>query len=224
MRSVGILGLALVSVLAIPASADAQRCAGYASFSSGNLRATAGVATQESWRSYGADLTLGRDHGAFVSGGLSYGKSRLSDISSNGIGAAVGYQVDVGTRVQLCPKLQVGHASSVMYAGRTRIDWGSTTTGFSTMAGATAWSSVSFDFVPSAELGYYVASAHQSLSTYGVKDGMTANERYGGLYLSPGLVFQKSVSLSPSVGFPIGVKGGHVVYGVGLAFNFGPKR
>src|SRR5450759_497538 len=167
MRSIGVFGLALVSFVAMRGSATAQRCAGLASFADGNLRTGVGMSTGSGWHYVDAEMVLGREHGVFVGGGVSRGTASNSDLVDNVLGASIGYQVRAGSRLHVCPKLEVSHSSATWYYGRTRADYGNTATGVSTAIGVSTWSSKHFDFVPSVEFAYVLVSTSVRASTYG---------------------------------------------------------
>lgn len=223
MRRIGGFCFVLASLVATPTVVHAQWCGGTASFADGNLRAAVGTSSAPEWRSYGVALSVGRARGVFASGGVSRGKYDHSDVTDLAFSGSVGYQVRLGARVQLCPKLNASHTDMTYNFGRTHVDYGSNTMGISSALGAAVWSSRRFALVPSAELGYAVTSAHVQQATGGIEHEAQASRRSGALSLSSGLIFGKVVTVSPFVSIPLGVRGVGNVYGGSIAISFGPR-
>ncbi|MDP1892468.1 MAG: hypothetical protein Q8K55_16405 [Gemmatimonadaceae bacterium] len=225
MRRIGGFCFVMASLVAAPAVVHAQQCLGTASFADGRLRAELGTTASQGWQSFGVGLALGRERGAFVSGSVSHGTyTNNVDVSSNGLSASVGYQVPIGTRWQLCPKLNLSRSKSVLNSGGTRVDYWGNTVGISTAVGVTAWSSRRFDMVPSAELSYAVSSARMQAATRGIENEARGSYRGGGLSIAPGLIFGKVITVNPFVMFPLGVRGARNVSGVSVGISFGPRR
>lgn len=224
MKRVGGFCVVVASLVATPAVVYAQRCLGTASFTDGHLRAQIGTSSVADWRYYQVGLTIGRERGAFVSGVVSRGRYKSYDLTDDGLGASVGYQVPIGTRWQLCPKLNVSRSSSTWLASGTHLFYWSTSTGISAALGVTAWSSRHFEFVPSAELVYAISSARMQSATQGIEREARGSVRGGGLSITPGLIFGKAVTLGPFVTVPVGDKGAESIYGASVAFSFESRR
>ena len=224
MRRIGGFCVVVAALVATPAAVNAQRCLGTASFADGQLRAHIGTSSVPGYQSYSVGLSLGHDRGAFVGASASRGEYDNSDITFNGLGASVGYQVPVGTRVQVCPQVFVGRSTSTWYAGRSHVDYWSTATGISTAVGVTAWSSRRFDLVPSAELAYTRSSGRMQAASGGVENEARGTYGSGGLLLAPGLIFGKVITVNPFISLPVGVRGAKHVTGVSFAISFGSKQ
>lgn len=225
MRRIGGFCFVLASLVATPAVVNAQRCQGVASFANGHLRAQVGATSTQGWQSYGFGLALGRERGAFVSGSVSHGTyTNNVDVTNNGLSASVGYQVPIGTRLQLCPKLSVSRSKSTLNSGGTRVDYWGNSTGISTAVGVTAWSSRRFDLVPSAELSYAISSARMQAATRGIESEARGSYRTGGLSIAPGLIFGKVITVSPFVTIPLGMRGARNISGVSVAISLGPRQ
>ncbi|MFA6166931.1 MAG: hypothetical protein WC700_09960 [Gemmatimonadaceae bacterium] len=224
MRRIGGFCFVVVSLVATPAVVNAQRCLGTASFADGHLRAQVGRSSVQGWRSTRVGLSLGHERGAFVSGGASRGTYDNSDVTVNGLSASVGYQVPVGTRVQVCPTLSVGRSTFTYYTSRSHVDYWGTATGISTSVGVTAWSSSRFDFVPSAELAYSRSSERMQSATRGMENEAQGTYGSGGLSITAGLIFGKVISVSPFVALPVGVRGANNVSGISVAISFGNRK
>lgn len=224
MRRIGGFCFVLASLVATPAVVNAQRCLGTASFADGHLRAQVGTSSLSGWRYYQAGLAIGRERGAFVSGGASRGRYRDFDFTNNGLSASVGYQVPLGTRLQLCPKLNVARSTSTWYGGGSHTDYWGNAIGISTAVGASLWSSPRFDLVPSAELSFAVSSARMQSATQGIEREVSASGRTGALSLASGLIFGKVVTVSPFISVPLGVRGVGTVSGVALSVSFGSRQ
>ncbi len=223
MRRIGGFCFVVALLVATPAAVYAQRCLGTASFADGHLRAQVGTSSVADWRYYQVGLTIGREHGAFVTGEASRGTYKYYDLTDNGLGASVGYQVPLGTRWQLCPKLNLSRSISTWLAGGTHVDYWNTSTGIGAALGVTAWSSPRFEFVPSAELTYAITSARWQSARQGIEHEAQGSVRGGGLSIAPGLIFGRTVTLRPFVSIPVGNKGAENIYGASIAINFGSR-
>jgi hypothetical protein len=224
MRRIGGLCFVVASLVATPAVVNAQRCLGTASFADGHLRAQVGTSSAADWRYYQVGLTMGRERGAFVTGAASRGTYEHSDVTFNGLSGSVGYQVPVGTRLQVCPQVFVGRSTSTWNAGRSHVDYWSTATGISTAVGVSAWSSRRFDLVPSAELTYTRSSGRMQAATGGVENEARGTYGSGGLLLASGLIFGKVITVNPFISLPVGVRGAKHVTGVSVSINFGSRQ
>ncbi|MHB1096238.1 MAG: hypothetical protein ACYC3F_08685 [Gemmatimonadaceae bacterium] len=224
MRRIGGFCFAVASLVATPAAVNAQVCMGTASFADSHLRAQVGTSSVADWRYYQVGLTLGRERGAFVEGGVSRGTYKYSDVTDNGLGASVGYQVPLGTRWQLCPKVSGSRSTSTWLAGGTHVDYWNTSAGVSAALGVTASSSPRFAFVPSAELSYAITSARWQTARQGIEHEAQGSVRGGGLTIAPGLVFSQLLTLRPFVQVPVGNKGAKNIYGGSIAISFGSRK
>ena len=223
MRSIGGICCVVASLVATPVLAKAQRCTGTATFADGHLRAHVGTSTVSEWRYNDIGLSIGRERGLFATGGASRGTYKGVDITDNGLSASVGYQVRIGSRLQLCPQLYVGRSTSTWIYGGTHFDYWSTATGLSTAIGLTAWSSRRFDLVPSAVLAYTRSSARAQSARQGIEREAEGSRRAGALLLSSGLIFHKILTVKPFVSIPVGYTGGKNVTGFSIAVSFGSR-
>lgn len=224
MRRIGGFCCVVASLIAMPAVVAAQRCLGTASFSDGHLRARVGTSSVRGWRYNSVGLSVGQERGMFVSGSASRGTYEYSDVTINGLSATVGYQVPVGTRVQVCPSVYVARSTSTWYTSGSHVDYWGTATGISTAVGIMAWSSSRFDLVPSAELAYSRSLLRMQSATRGMENEAQGTYGSGGLSIAPGLIFSSVITVSPFVTLPLGVRGARNVTGFAVSINFGNRK
>lgn len=208
----------------LPTSAIAQRCLGAAAFADGGLRGAATVSHVGKEHSNGVELSVGRDRGLFASGDVTHSWYKGASLSSTKYGGSVGYQVRLGSRVHVCPTLDVSATNASWNVGGTHLDYGNTTLGVSAAIAAVAWSSPRFDVVPAARLSYFTYAARAQSARLGIERESTGSGRLGSLGLSTGLIFRKVITVQPFMAIPLGYTGGATTYGVSFGISFGPKH
>lgn len=89
--------------------------------------------------------------------------------------------------------------------------------------GFAASSSETFDFVPAFGFKYLFANSDANYTVFGQSGSASALNDYGVSSAAAGFIFNKAVTLRPSVAIPMNVEGGKAAYGIAVGFNFGNK-
>jgi hypothetical protein len=206
------------SLVATPVAA--QMCAGTASFAGRPVRAGASAEFVNSVSTLGVNAALGRPNAFFGELGV----ARTSDGGESSFDARLmgGYQMPLGTqnKLQFCPRIGVGHISGPNNVGGSNVDISGNEFLFGATIGLLASESPGFEFVPSMGIGYTT----QYITLSGTAGGTTVDTHvkgtFGTIMFTPGLVFNRMITVQPNVIFPFGVDGRDVTYGFMVSFNF----
>jgi hypothetical protein len=218
MRRTLFVSMALVA--AVNAPAVAQTCLGLASFTSGNMQVSGNGQFTEGANRFGAGFAYGIPAGVFAGAQLSTTSYEAADASSLGIGANVGYQLNLGksANIHVCPvagfELGMGPDDDA-----TNTDASSQNANLGFSLGTTLRGSPRMQIIPTVGLGL----AYSKLK---VEDATTSSElsdTYGQAQLGVGLVFNQSIAVRPSVSIPLGLEGSDPTFGVTVAYSFGSK-
>jgi hypothetical protein len=218
MRRTLFVSMALVAAVNAPAAA--QTCLGLASFSNGNMQVSGNGQFTEGVNRFGAGFTYGIPAGVFAGAQLSTTSYDGADASSMGIGANVGYQLNMGksANIHVCPvasfELGMGPDDD---ASDTDASTQNATLGFS--LGTTLKGSPRMQVIPSVGLGL----AYSKLKVEVASASSEVSDTYGQAQLGVGLVFNQNIAVRPSVSIPLGLDGSDPTFGVTVAYSFGSK-
>ena len=202
------------------ALAAAQTCLGTASFSSGRVRLSAALEEATSHdKGYGVDIDVGAA-GPFAGVGLTRAEYDGIEGAGTVFGAGAGYAINLNATktVQFCPtagfRYQTG--PDVVFE-TTTIHNSSRGIGFGGSCGGVVRVAPTFDIVP------FVDASYTNWRTRYSAQGMSGSESfdYGEIDVGAGFVINKTLTLSPSVSFPVRVEGYPTSFGLSVAFNFG---
>jgi hypothetical protein len=207
-------------VLGIPmADADAQVCAGAASFASGPVRLGASLETSDGSKQYGGQLAFGKPAGPFA--GVSIGRVDIddSDESATSFGGEIGYSFSVAGKgsLEFCPIVGYGMASADIEEGGATADISTRSWSAGLMVGGVASSSPGLSILPSVGFAY----VNQNLEIESDIVNFDESDDFGLLTLAAGFVFNEKVTVRPSFALPVGVDDSEPIFGIGFAFNFG---
>lgn len=217
MRRLFLSSAALCAALAA-STADAQTCQGYSSFSSGSLRVGAGATYAENISTYGGGLAFSPRNGKmFMTGTVNRTSFDGTDETAIGYGGQGGLQIDLGGQqaFQVCPVLgldylggpknqggQVGDISAMSFYGGMQI-------------GARYRGSPSLELVPTTGLTIQRASVKFS-GTAAEPDA----ETYALISLGSGFVYNRNLTVRPTVDIPMGLAGGEKTFQIAVSYNF----
>lgn len=197
--------IASAVVASLATTAEAQLCAGTASFSAGRMRA--GVAAEFPGGSnvYGGGLTWGLRNGAYVGGQITRFNPNGAAESSTDFQANAGYQTsfDGLGKTRFCPMAHFGTTSRPNgQESVTHYALGGT-------FGQALSSSDDMTLAPS--LG--VSWVHYS--TGGVSDSWVEAT------IGAGFIFNRDVTFAPMLRLPLNQDGADPTFGFSLSYNFG---
>ena len=194
---------ALTACVAAPA--EAQLCAGTASFSAGRMRAGVGTEFPQGAMAYGAGLTWGHKSGAYFGGQLTRQNPNGAGESATDLQANFGYETsfDGLGKTRFCPTAHFGilnlpnNQESV-----THYALGGT-------FGQVLSSSDNMSLAPSLGLNWV------NYSSGGASDSWIEAT------LGAGFIFNRDVTFTPMLRLPLNQEGGDPTFGLSLAYNFG---
>jgi hypothetical protein len=189
----------------IAASADAQLCAGTASFSSGRMRAGVGAELPAGGKAYGAGLTWGQQSGVYFGGQIMRLNPTGGAESATDLQANVGYQTsfDGLGKTRFCPTAHFGITNLPgNQEGLTHFALGGT-------FGQALSSSDDMTLAPSLGLSWV------HYSSGGVSDSWIEAT------VGAGFIFNRDVTFTPMVRLPLNQDGADPTFGISLSYNFG---
>jgi hypothetical protein len=194
---------ALVAGVAV--SADAQLCAGSASFSAGRMRAGVGAEFPAGGQAYGAGLTWSHRSGAYFGGQITRQDPNGAAESATDLQANVGYQTsfDGLGKARFCP---IGH-----FGITNRPNNQESVTHFA-LGGTLGWtlsSSENMTLAPS------LSTSWVHYSSGGVSDSWIEAT------LGAGFIFNRDVTFTPMLRLPLNQDGADPTFGFSLSYNFG---
>ncbi len=202
-RKLLIIVSALTTCVAV--SADAQICAGNASFSAGRMRAGVGAEFPTGGKAYGAGLTWSHRSGAYFGGQLTRQNPTGAAESATDLQANVGYETsfDGLGKIRFCP---IGHFGITNVPNNQD---GITHFALGGAFGGALSSSESMTLAPSLGLSWV------HYSSGGVSDSwMEAT-------LGAGFIFNRDVTFTPMLRLPLNQDGADPTFGISLSYNFG---
>ena len=217
MRRFILSSAALCAALAA-STADAQTCQGYASFSSGSLRIGAGANYSDNVNSYGGALGFApRDAKIFVAGNLGHVSFDGTDETAMSYGGEGGYQIDLGGQqsFQACPVIGMGYIGGPKNQGGTVGDVSSMAFYGGMQIGARYRGSPSLELVPTTG----ITIQHASVKFSGTATEPDA-ETYAMVSLGSGFVYNRNLTIRPSVEIPMGLAGADKTFQVAVSYNF----
>ncbi len=215
------LGIAALGLVAgIANTAAAQVCQGTAPFSAGSARVGAGMQFTDGAKAYGGELAFGSSNSLFASADISTTRFDDVDASATGFSVEGGYSIAMNTQrtVQLCPIVGFAYQSGPNFdTGFGTVNTSVQSFAFGGLIGTTVPLSPTFDFIPFGGALYELDRVSGSLS--GISS--SSNQNYTNIQLGAGLVFNKVLTIQPSVSIPAGLSGAKPTYAIAFAFNFG---
>jgi len=213
--------LSLVAVVGVASVAQAQNCVGAPAFSVGMVRLAGTVDFADSLKTYGGDLSIGRDKGFYLHGNLSHSKLNDFDGSSNQGGGSIGYQVAIDPSWQFCPFVGVNAQSgSVIGASPSpNSPWNNFDVYAGGSLGWVAANSGDTQVIPA--VGLALANRHSTSKIVQLgTSAATRTDNFGYATGAIGFVFNKRWTITPNVNIPFKEDDGKTTYGVSLSLNF----
>lgn len=223
-RSLLIAGLLLLAAAPI----EAQICLGTPSFSAGPVRLGVGAEFGDDVSAFGGEIAAGQPAGAF--GALRVSRLTLDfegdSESASMVGVNVGYSIALNpaNTLSLCPIAAFNYLSGPSFeAEGVSVDISSRAFGGGAAIGGSIVASPTMSLVPFASFAYFSETA-----TVEASDGIDSIEEdvsdtYGVASLGAGFVFNKTITIRPSVAIPVGVEDGKASFAIALGFNFGAQ-
>jgi hypothetical protein len=192
----------------VAASAEAQLCAGSASFSAGRMRAGVGAEFPGGAKAYGASLTWSQRSGAYFGGQITRQNPTGAAETATDLQANFGYETsfDGLGKTRFCP---TGHFG---ITNRPNNQESVTHYALGGTFGQVLSSSDNMTLAPS--LG--VSWVHYSSGG--------ASDSWIEATLGAGFIFNRDVTFTPMLRLPLNQDGAEPTFGVSLSYNFGRPR
>ncbi|HEY2164527.1 MAG TPA: hypothetical protein VGH04_11075, partial [Gemmatimonadaceae bacterium] len=195
----GIASLALVAGIANTTSG--QVCQGTAPFSAGSARVGVGMQFTDGAKQYGGGLAFGSSNSLFASADVSRTSFDNIDGSATGFTVEGGYSIAMNTQrtVQLCPVLGFAYQSGPdVDTGLGTVSSSVRAFAFGGTIGTTVPMSPTLDFIP------FGGAAYEMDHVTGTFNGLSSSsdQNYTNIQLGAGFVFNKVLTIQPSVSIP----------------------
>ena len=222
MRRSLVVSLALLAIVRSPAVA--QTCQGLASFSTGQMQVAGNAQFPEGAKVWGGSFSYGMPSGIYAGADLSTTSIDNDGGSSLGIGAHAGYQMKLGraSKLSLCP---VANLALGMGPDDEANDINSSQTNahFGLALGSEMGATQQLRIIPTAGLGLQY-SKFKTEDTGPGGSTFEASETYGLARLGVGFVFNRQISVRPTVDIPVGSDViSDPTFGLTVGYNFGSQ-
>jgi hypothetical protein len=189
----------------ITAAADAQLCAGNASFSAGRMRAGVGAEFPAGGKDYGIGLTWSHQSGAYFGGQIMRQDPNGGAESATDLQANFGYETsfDGLGKTRFCPTAHFG------ILNLPNNQDGVTHYGLGGTFGQVLSSSDNMTLAPSLGLNWV------NYSSGGVSDSWIEAT------VGAGFIFNRDVTFMPMLRLPLNQDGAEATFGFSLSYNFG---
>ncbi len=215
----------LAGILMAPTIAAAQTCMGLPSFSGGPVNARVGYAAADEVSQLSAGVQLG---GRSTFAGVAATRTSYDGVDEKGMGlsANAGTQIPVGAarRTAVCPYVEVGlgfgpdfQEGEYSLKYRQRAVMGGLSIGGSLDAGD------NLRIIPNAGVGVVWGGTKISFSSSSFDYEEDGTSTYGVINGGIGLLFSRTVAITPYVAVPVGVDGAEPTYGVYASIAFGSR-
>jgi hypothetical protein len=209
---------ALSFLAALPA--DAQLCAGTASFSAGRMQAAGQVVSNDDYSSYGVGLSLGNPRGLYYGAQIGNNDYDFLDESGLWLGASGGYQLRPAKQgFQICPVMALGFGLGPDNIGGSDADMSTRQFSAGAIIGIVAHRDGNFQIVPTG--GLSVVNQKVTLeSSFGSAD---ESDTFMALDLGAGFLINSVWTIRPMLSIPLGGDGRDESLSLGVSYNFGRR-
>jgi hypothetical protein len=203
-------------VAGVAATAEAQVCAGTASFDAGSIRVDGGAQFTDGAKAFGGGLAWGQPDGLYLAGDA--GRTSFDGIDET----AMSYGVNAGYQLQFTnlPSLHFCPSLGLRMGSGPGDDLSETHWSLGGSVGGVMKRNGSMQFVPTAGF-HYMSSRYKDESG---ATPVTAKDRAAIVSLGLGVIFNEAITLTPNVRMAIDYEDAEPVYGVGLSWNFGGSK
>jgi hypothetical protein len=201
-------------VAGVAATAEAQVCAGNASFNAGRMRVGVGAEFPDGSKSYGGGLTWAHHSGAYVGGQVARLDDNNSTVSAMDYTANLGYEMSLDSKFRFCP---TGHFGMTKGPDVGNTQNSQTHYGVGGTIGRVLSSSENLAIVPSLAINWISVSD----KTTAGGNTTTVSDSWMEATLGAGFVLNRDVTFAPMVRIPLNQDGAESRFGFTLSYNFG---
>jgi hypothetical protein len=216
----GRLSVAAVFALLAALPADAQLCAGAASFTTGRMQVGGQLVSNDGYSSYGVGLNVGTARGLWGGGQIANNDYDFVDESGLWIGMGGGYQLRPARKgFQICPVAAIGFGLGPDNIGGSGVDMSVRQFSAGAIIGMVAHRDPDFQIIPTG--GLSIVNTKVSLESGGVSDDVT--DTFFALDIGAGVVFNSVWTIRPMLSLPFGDDGRDESISLGVSYNFGRR-
>jgi hypothetical protein len=210
----------IVAALALAAAstADAQLCAGTASFTTGKMQVAGQMLSNDDYSSYGIGFNLGTARGLF--GGAQIGNNDYDFVDESGLwlGAGGGYQMRPARQgFQICPVASFNFGMGPDDIGGTGTDMSARQFSAGAIIGMVAHRAQNFQIIPTG--GLSIVNWKVTLDSPG--GSADESDTFFALDLGAGFLFNQVWTIRPMLSIPFGADGRDESIALGVSYNFG---
>lgn len=215
----GRLSLVAAVVLLAASTANAQLCAGAASYASGKMQ-VGGQFTDvgDDYSSYGVGLNFGKRTGLYGGGSIGNNDYEFLDESGLWIGAGGGYQLQpMRNGAQICPVVSLNLGMGPNDIGGTGTDMSARQFAAGATVGMVAHRTPTFQIIPTGGLSI----VNWKITLDGPGGSADESDTFFALDLGAGFVFNSVWTIRPMLSIPFGDDGRDESFGLNASYNFG---
>ncbi|MGQ0713117.1 MAG: hypothetical protein ACT4PJ_05225 [Gemmatimonadaceae bacterium] len=209
---------ALSLVAALPA--DAQLCAGAASYTTGRMQVGGQLVSNDAYSSYGVGLNVGTARGLYGGAQLASNDYDFFDESGVWVGFGGGYQMPPAKAgFQICPVATLGFGLGPDNIGGSETDMSVRQLTAGAIVGMIAHRAPNFQIIPTG--GLSLVNYKLTLDTpFGEVD---ETETFFALDLGAGFLINSVWTIRPMLSIPFGDDGRDESFSLGVSYNFGKR-
>ena len=211
---------AVVSLIFAAQSANAQLCAGAASFTTGRMQAGGQLLSNDDYSSYGVGLGVGNARGLFGGAQIANNDYDFVDESGLWLGASGGYQMQPSkTGFQVCPVASVGFGMGPDNIGGSETDLSVREISAGAIIGKLVHREGSLQVIPTGGLSF--VSTKVTLDAPGASEDVS--DTFFALNVGAGLVVNSVWTIRPMLSLPFGADGRDESISLNVSYNFGKR-
>jgi hypothetical protein len=200
--------------------ADAQLCAGAASFTTGRMQVGGQLVDNDGYSSYGVGLNWGTARGFY--GGPQIANNDYNGIDESGlwIGGSGGYQLRPARKgYQICPVAAIGFGLGPDNIAGSDADMSVRQFSAGAIIGMVAHRDRDFHIIPTGGLSI----VNTKVTIDGPGGSADDSETFFALDLGAGVVFNSVWTIRPMLSIPFGDEGRDESLSLGVSYNFGRR-
>lgn len=209
---------AISLIAALPA--NAQLCAGAASFTSGRMQAGGQLVSNDAYSSYGVGLNVGNARGLYGGAQLANNDYDFLEESGMWIGLGGGYQLrPAKAGFQICPVATLGIGLGPDDIGGSGTDMSARQFTAGALIGFVAHREGNFQIIPTG--GLSLVNSKVTLSS--AAGDADESETFFSLDLGAGFLINQVWTIRPMLTLPFGDDGRDESLSLGVSYNFGKR-
>lgn len=214
--------LSVVAALSLLAAlpAEAQLCAGSASYTTGRMQVGGSLVSNGDYSSYGVGLNVGKSRGLYGGPQIAQNNYDVIDESGLWLGAGAGFQLrPAKAGFQICPVASLGFGLGPNDIGGSGTDMSTRQLSAGAIIGMVAYRESNFQLIPTGGLSV----VNQSVKLESSLGSAEEDETFMALDLGAGFLVSSVWTIRPMVSIPLGADNRDESFSLNVSYNFGRR-